>query len=1438
MARDIAKVLGADRKGQGYLEGGNWIVTWAIGHIVTIAEPHEMNPDWKRWAWNRLPILPTEWMLKVIQQTADQFEVVKRLLCRDDVAGVVCATDAGREGELIFRYVYQMSGCGKPFKRLWISSLTPDAIKAGFKALRDGRDFDNLGLAAVARARADWLVGMNLSRGYSLRFGSRDGENRLLSVGRVQTPTLAMLVDRELAIQDFRAEKYIEIEAQFGTKGPQGYAGLWFDPGVSESADGRKPERLPADGAQAGDIAARVKDRPGRVESLSGNDKAMPAPLLYDLTELQRHANRLYGLTAKDTLAVAQSLYEKHKLITYPRTDSRHLTQDVAAGIGSVLAVVAPRYADMVAPDTGTRALGPRFVDDTKVSDHHAIIPTPTRPRLEALTKDEANVYDLVCRRLLMAWHDAYKTKVTSVVTVVESPGLDGSVIRDRFRSSGTVVIQWGWKILDIGTEKKVAKGKKARDAAKDAGGDEGGTGGDVSGGDDTDLPVGLSVGQERPVTEVAVQTKETKPPKRFNDASLLTAMETAGKLLDDKDLENAMSERGLGTPATRAAILETLINRKYVERMGKALKATDAGIQLISVVHESVRSPSMTGEWELRLKKMEKGQDSFPEFMKGIEEYVIGVLGQVQRGPDPRLASRATAAGAAGGSAATPGGKAGMVTRTQNEAGPGSGSMSVPVAAHGAGPGSVPAAGGPAGQASSEASATRPAPSGSPAWQPPDLLDILRNRFKFQDFRPHQEAVCRSVALGHNSLLVMPTGSGKSLCYQLPGIARGGTTLVISPLIALMEDQVTHLSDMGFNARCLHSGLSREDSRNVCKEYLAGVLDFFMIAPERLSVTGFPEMLAKRPPVLIAVDEAHCISSWGHDFRPDYRLLKDRIPMLMPAPILAMTATATTKVQDDICEQLGIPKAVRFIHGFRRDNLAIEMMEAPRASRLEETARVLSNPDRRPAIVYVPSRREADETAKHLSRLFECEPYHAGMKAARRKQVQDAFLGGYIDVIVATVAFGMGVDKSDIRTVIHMAMPGSVEGYYQEIGRAGRDGLPSRALLFFSWGDRKVHESFFEKDYPPLATLISIRNMIPPTGIDREALISTCGIDAETAENALAKLWIHEGITVDENDRVFQAAGAFKTTYDTIRAHREAQIDLVHDLVKGAECRMARLVKHFGERGDFRCGMCDNCAPDAALSRRFRPADARELEMTAAILGALKASDGQATGSLYKRLVPSGNPDRSWFEHLMSSLGRIGLVRFQDDQWQGDDGRIVNFRRAHITNFGMQMENPGPEDISVEETPEKLAGASPKKRSFTKKRSGGRAAAGAGGPTGGATRGTSVGAPGAGTGDGSDSSSTRFDRLGHAIDDVDGSDDKDIVAMPDKLLLARLKAWRLDIARNHGIPAFRILTDKSIRQIAIDKPTTVEALGSIAGIGRRFLDEHAHDILKLIARD
>jgi len=614
VARDIARVLGAGQRGEGCLYGNGYVVTWAIGHLVALAQPHEVNSEWKRWRRDHLPMLPRDWPLVVSEETKAQFEAVRRVINDPEVERIVCATDAGREGELIFRYIYEAAGCRKPFQRLWISSLTPDAIRQGFRKLREGRELDPLADAARGRSRADWLVGMNLSRMYTLDYNEEQ-----LSVGRVQTPTLAMVVERELAIRAFVPEDYLEVVATFSPGQDLSYKGTWF------RGDTPNPEakriKTPPDGKEGDDLAEamgivqRARTGKAEVESIRAETRRMPPPLLYDLTELQRHANRLYGFSAKKTLGIAQALYEQKKLISYPRTDSRHLSADVAATLGDVVRAIQGPYADKLAPGTGERPLGRRFVDDSKVTDHHAIIPTTTSLDVASLPEDEKKIYDLICRRLLSAWHDDHVWSVTTVITAITNPPPSGvgEPLADRFHSTGTLVEQAGWKVLDI--DRKPKKKEAPKEGEKE---DEG-----TSPEEGQTLPTGLAQGQPQEVQDVRAVAKQTRPPKRFTEATLLTAMETAGKTLDDRELSEAMKDSGLGTPATRAEIIETLLRREYIVRMGKTLEATDKGIRLIEIVHPHVKSPAMTGQWEAQLQRIQRGQADLGEFMRGIEEYV-----------------------------------------------------------------------------------------------------------------------------------------------------------------------------------------------------------------------------------------------------------------------------------------------------------------------------------------------------------------------------------------------------------------------------------------------------------------------------------------------------------------------------------------------------------------------------------------------------------------------------------------------------------------------------------------------------------------------------------------------------------------------------------------------------------------------------------------------
>lgn len=1291
VARDIAKVLGASTKGEGYLHGNGYVVTWAIGHLASLAQPHEIRPEWKSWRRDTLPMLPSSWPLVVYDKTKDQFEVVRKILSSPRVTRVICATDAGREGELIFRYIYEAANCSKPFSRLWISSLTPDAIRKGFATAKPGSDYDPLSDAAKGRSRADWLVGMNLSRAYTLAYGDE------LSVGRVQTPTLAMLVERELAIRAFVPEDYLEVIATFRPSArpeAETYQGTW----VRDVGDIQKSARLPANGEEAKAIVARAKTGKAAIESVKAETQRMGPPPLYDLTELQRHANRLYSFSAQHTLDTAQALYERHKLISYPRTDSRYLSLEVAGTLPCIVQTIAGRYPGLIAPGTGERPLGKRYVDDSKVTDHHAIIPTTTSPERISLSPDEAKLYDLICRRLLTCWHEDHIWNVTTVITAI----VNGEII-DRYHSSGKAIQQQGWKVLDIQTKKKPAA-KKSKD------------GEEIAEEDQQALPSGLERDQAQDVLAADSVRRKTRAPKRFTEATLLTAMETAGKTLDEKELSDAMKETGLGTPATRASIIEVLLKREYMVRQGKMLEATDKGIRLIEVVHPEVKSPIMTGQWEARLKRIQRGEMQLDPFLQGIEDYVKDVIGKVGQAPVKERETRHLVASS---------------------------------------------------------------PSGEPitAQQDESLEALLHRAFGFSAFRANQEEVCRTIVAGRDALLVMPTGAGKSLCYQLPGLARGGTTLVISPLIALMEDQYTKLRERGFAVECIHSGRDRAASRQVCIDYLAGKLQFLFIAPERLRVPGFPEMLAKRKPSLIAIDEAHCISQWGHDFRPDYRLLGSYLPTLRPAPVIALTATATPVVQRDICTQLGLDEQASFIHGFRRSNIAIEVVETSPARRPDLVRELLSDPDRLPAIVYTPSRKQAESVASVLGSKLSTAAYHAGLETKRRQSVQERFLSGKLDVIVATIAFGMGIDKADIRTVIHTALPGSLEAYYQEIGRAGRDGEPSRAILMHSYADRHTHDFFFERDYPDVRVLDQIHARLTPSPQPREFVEKVTRIPSDIFEKALDKLWTHGGVTIDAQEDLALGPVTWRDSYLAQGEQKQAQIEGMLRYAQSSQCRMTSLVAHFGDTADSRkpCGICDFCSPETCVAQRFRPATALELSVAAELLDALEGS-GRSTGKLHSELCTSNGMNRDAFEELLGAMARVGMVRLVDAVFE-KDGKQLPYRKAMLMR---DADAAGLADLMIREAALVVEKQRTKKKPTTANKAKTKAA-------------------------------------------------------QNSPLEAALKEWRKTQALKSKVPAFRIMPDKVLLAIAEERPRNAAELLRIPGIGVKAVEKYGAQIYRVL---
>jgi DNA topoisomerase-3 len=586
VARDIASVIGGVKRGNGFIEAKGYTVTWALGHLVTLADAHDYDVNYKKWRLEDLPIVPQQFRLKVINESKEQYKIVANLLKK--AKEVIVATDAGREGQLIYELIALSTGYKGQTKRLWLSSMTEEAIRDAMKRLKSNDEYKNLYHAGFARAQADWLTGINATRAITTRAGT------LLTIGRVQTPTLAMIVNRDLEIEQFTPEDYFELEATFAhEKGD--YKGKWFD-GGKVSRFTRKEDAEAIQRKVAGQPAIVVK-----VEQKTVNEQP---PQLFDLTSLQRAANQKYGFTAEKTLQLAQSLYETHKALTYPRTDSRYLTADITPTLhrrfiaaGKMLPELTPLIPPSVRPTK-------RVVDGSKVRDHHAIIPTEKTPPA-SLRNDERRIYELVVKQTLAAILEPAKWAATVIET---------DVANELFKTTGRVLVKHGWRVVFGGDEPANDK-KKEREE-------------DVQ----TKLPA-VAKGDHVETRQVELLEKQTKPPAHYTEASLLSAMEHAGRHVDDEALVEALKERGLGTPATRAAVIEKIKRDGYVQLEKKHLMATDKGRALIAAIHVDVlKSPELTGEWEQRLAQIEMGKYPVRQFIGEITSFTKTVVETIKQ--------------------------------------------------------------------------------------------------------------------------------------------------------------------------------------------------------------------------------------------------------------------------------------------------------------------------------------------------------------------------------------------------------------------------------------------------------------------------------------------------------------------------------------------------------------------------------------------------------------------------------------------------------------------------------------------------------------------------------------------------------------------------------------------------------------------------------------
>lgn len=591
VGRDLAKVLKCNQNKHSYIEGNKYVVTWALGHLVGLQDPEDYDEKYKKWSMETLPMIPKHMKLTVLKKTQKQFYEVKKQMLRNDIDEIVIATDAGREGELVARWIIEKAGVKKPLKRLWISSQTDKAILDGFKSLKPGKDYNNLYKAAVCRAEADWLVGLNVTRALTCKY------NAQLSAGRVQSPTLAMIVQREDEIKNFVPKDYYTITAK-----AKEFSLQWIDKNNYQSTFNEEI---------ANKVLVKVRGNEASIIDVKESLKKKPSPALYDLTELQRDANKIWGYSAKQTLSIMQRLYENHKILTYPRTDSRYITTDIVATLPERLKAISIGAYRVAATNILKGKITPSksFVDNSKVSDHHAIIPTEQSPNMSNLSSEERNIYDLVVKRFLSVMMPPFEYLQTNIVTEIAG---------EKFIAKGKVIKSKGWKSL---YDREDMEDSSEEDGLKDQ-----------------VLPK-LNIGDKLKINSVDINKGKTKPPARFNEGTLLSAMENPHKYINvGKDAAKTLNATGgLGTVATRADIIDKLFNSFSIEKRGKEILPTSKGKQLIELVPSDLKSPLLTAKWESQLENISKGKEDAMDFIVEMRRYSRALVEDV-KGKDSKF--------------------------------------------------------------------------------------------------------------------------------------------------------------------------------------------------------------------------------------------------------------------------------------------------------------------------------------------------------------------------------------------------------------------------------------------------------------------------------------------------------------------------------------------------------------------------------------------------------------------------------------------------------------------------------------------------------------------------------------------------------------------------------------------------------------------------------